>query len=215
MWERMIDCTPFLYSTNSQWHWILYDSRTEVCSFHALLCLRVGRLWAILIFHKNLWITLGKLCLSLRNPSLMVRHALVSRCSPCSSSWRSQSSVPAHDPRWYYARGRHEGARIWRKAWTDLQERCVLVNSSFDLFSGCAHCCHKLVYVTPDEGALLARKLLNLEGGKELSKQVGELFFWSISHCRQCQIWISKLLSNLINNSTTGCWINKKRNALS
>jgi hypothetical protein len=31
---------------------------------------------------------------------------------------------------------------------------------------GCAHCCHKLVYVTPDEGMLLARKLLTLENGE-------------------------------------------------
>lgn len=31
---------------------------------------------------------------------------------------------------------------------------------------GCAHCCHKLVYVTPDEGVLLARNLMALEGGQ-------------------------------------------------
>jgi len=42
---------------------------------------------------------------------------------------------------------------------------------------GCAHCCHKLVYVTPDEGMLLARKLLTLENGELSQKTLDNLEF--------------------------------------
>jgi Fe-S-cluster containining protein len=42
---------------------------------------------------------------------------------------------------------------------------------------GCSHCCHKLVYVTPDEGMLLARKLLTLENGELSQKTLDNLEF--------------------------------------
>jgi Fe-S-cluster containining protein len=56
---------------------------------------------------------------------------------------------------------------------------------------GCAHCCHKLVYVTPDEGMLLARKLLTLEGG-EISEKTGDTlkFQASFEPHQQLDYWM-------------------------
>jgi Fe-S-cluster containining protein len=42
---------------------------------------------------------------------------------------------------------------------------------------GCAHCCHKLVYVTPDEGVLLARNLIKKEGGEISELTMNKLKF--------------------------------------
>jgi len=56
---------------------------------------------------------------------------------------------------------------------------------------GCAHCCHKLVYVTPDEGMLLARNLITKEGG-QISEPTLEILKLQASYQphQQLEFWM-------------------------
>jgi Fe-S-cluster containining protein len=86
---------------------------------------------------------------------------------------------------------------------------------------GCSHCCHKLVYVTPDEGMLLARKLLTLENG-EISNQTMEtlkfqanfephqqLDFWMLDEKRSKCVFLNAADNScrIYNNRPANCRI--------
>jgi len=71
------------------------------------------------------------------------------------------------------------------------EEDKMAENTNISCRKGCTACCHRLIAVTPDEGALLTRALKNLEGGAISAKTLSILERQSAYSLRnELEFWI-------------------------